>query len=176
MGDGWVMCCCSHPQVSPAEKNSSETLCSLKFAERVRSVELGPVSRKAELVSWPSQEQLEVPTAQPASFIVCHSQRHELTRGRAPSLPRVTFRDPPAGATHPPAPGCPAAAAPPSVGSCRPQVGGGMRVPLCAPRMPNPWPSIRGSSQPTDRQSCVWSELCCNRLINHWLIGCQEPS
>ncbi|NXJ13566.1 KIFC3 protein, partial [Odontophorus gujanensis] len=46
-------------QVSPAEKNSSETLCSLKFAERVRSVELGPVSRKAELTSWPSQEQLE---------------------------------------------------------------------------------------------------------------------
>ncbi|XP_015729143.1 kinesin-like protein KIFC3 isoform X2 [Coturnix japonica] len=46
-------------QVSPAEKNSSETLCSLKFAERVRSVELGPVSRKAELVSWPSQEHLE---------------------------------------------------------------------------------------------------------------------
>ncbi|XP_065496942.1 kinesin-like protein KIFC3 isoform X2 [Caloenas nicobarica] len=46
-------------QVSPAEKNTSETLCSLKFAERVRSVELGPVSRKAELVSWPSQEHLE---------------------------------------------------------------------------------------------------------------------
>uniref|UniRef100_A0A8C3B8J3 Kinesin-like protein n=1 Tax=Cairina moschata TaxID=8855 RepID=A0A8C3B8J3_CAIMO len=46
-------------QVSPAEKNSSETLCSLKFAERVRSVELGPISRKAELASWPSQEQLE---------------------------------------------------------------------------------------------------------------------
>ncbi|NXL38028.1 KIFC3 protein, partial [Glaucidium brasilianum] len=47
-------------QVSPAEKNTSETLCSLKFAERVRSVELGPVSRKVELASWPSQEQLEV--------------------------------------------------------------------------------------------------------------------
>ncbi|NXX23636.1 KIFC3 protein, partial [Podargus strigoides] len=47
-------------QVSPAEKNSSETLCSLKFAERVRSVELGPVSRKTELASWPSQEHLEV--------------------------------------------------------------------------------------------------------------------
>ncbi|XP_042653452.1 kinesin-like protein KIFC3 isoform X5 [Tyto alba] len=46
-------------QVSPAERNTSETLCSLKFAERVRSVELGPVSRKAELASWPSQEQLE---------------------------------------------------------------------------------------------------------------------
>ncbi|NXE40388.1 KIFC3 protein, partial [Ptilorrhoa leucosticta] len=48
-------------QVSPAEKNTSETLCSLKFAERVRSVELGPVSRKAELGSWLSQEHLEVP-------------------------------------------------------------------------------------------------------------------
>ncbi|KFR17070.1 Kinesin-like KIFC3, partial [Opisthocomus hoazin] len=47
------------PQVSPAEKNTSETLCSLKFAERVRSVELGPVSRKAELGSWLNQEQLE---------------------------------------------------------------------------------------------------------------------
>lgn len=46
--------------MSPAEKNTSETLCSLKFAERVRSVELGPVSRKAELGSWPSQEHLEV--------------------------------------------------------------------------------------------------------------------
>ncbi|NXT22264.1 KIFC3 protein, partial [Syrrhaptes paradoxus] len=47
------------PQVSPAEKNTSETLCSLKFAERVRSVELGPVSRRAELGSWPSHEHLE---------------------------------------------------------------------------------------------------------------------
>ncbi|KAM7146953.1 kinesin-like protein KIFC3 isoform 4-T9 [Macrochelys suwanniensis] len=46
-------------QVSPVEKNTSETLCSLKFAERVRSVELGPVSRRAELVSWSSQEHLE---------------------------------------------------------------------------------------------------------------------
>lgn len=47
-------------QVSPAEKNTSETLCSLKFAERVRSVELGPGSRRAELGSWSSQEHLEV--------------------------------------------------------------------------------------------------------------------
>ncbi|XP_073163487.1 kinesin-like protein KIFC3 isoform X4 [Lepidochelys kempii] len=46
-------------QVSPVEKNTSETLCSLKFAERVRSVELGPVSRRAELGSWSSQEHLE---------------------------------------------------------------------------------------------------------------------
>ncbi|XP_038004018.1 kinesin-like protein KIFC3 isoform X2 [Motacilla alba alba] len=54
-------------QVSPAEKNTSETLCSLKFAERVRSVELGPVSRKAELGSWPSQEHLEGDSPGPAA-------------------------------------------------------------------------------------------------------------
>lgn len=47
-------------QVSPVEKNTSETLYSLKFAERVRSVELGPGSRRAELGSWSSQEHLEV--------------------------------------------------------------------------------------------------------------------
>ncbi|NXP45392.1 KIFC3 protein, partial [Heliornis fulica] len=47
-------------QVSPTKKNASETLCSLKFAERVRSVELGPASRRAELVSLPSQEHPEV--------------------------------------------------------------------------------------------------------------------
>ncbi|KAK9392882.1 kinesin-like KIFC3 [Crotalus adamanteus] len=47
-------------QVSPVEKNTSETLCSLKFAERVRSVELGPGTRRAELGSWTSQEHLEV--------------------------------------------------------------------------------------------------------------------
>ncbi|NXG80062.1 KIFC3 protein, partial [Baryphthengus martii] len=54
-------------QVSPAEKNTSETLCSLKFAERVRSVELGPVSRKAELASWTSQEKLEGDSPGPAA-------------------------------------------------------------------------------------------------------------
>ncbi|NWS60679.1 KIFC3 protein, partial [Chunga burmeisteri] len=48
-------------QVSPAEKNTSETLCSLKFAERVRSVELGPVSRKE------SQEQPEGNSSQTAA-------------------------------------------------------------------------------------------------------------
>lgn len=47
------------------EKNTSETLYSLKFAERVRSVELGPGSRRAELVSWSSQEHLEVGRACP---------------------------------------------------------------------------------------------------------------
>lgn len=42
------------------EKNTSETLYSLRFAERVRSVELGPGSRRTELGSWSSQEHLEV--------------------------------------------------------------------------------------------------------------------
>uniref|UniRef100_A0A9L0RHZ1 Kinesin-like protein n=1 Tax=Equus caballus TaxID=9796 RepID=A0A9L0RHZ1_HORSE len=58
-------------QVSPVEKNTSETLYSLKFAERVRSVELGPGSRRAELGSWSSQEHLEwepaCQTPQPAA-------------------------------------------------------------------------------------------------------------
>ncbi|XP_053458671.1 kinesin-like protein KIFC3 isoform X3 [Nycticebus coucang] len=40
-------------------QNTSETLYSLKFAERVRSVELGPGPRRAELGSWSSQEHLE---------------------------------------------------------------------------------------------------------------------
>ncbi|XP_058135918.1 kinesin-like protein KIFC3 isoform X3 [Dasypus novemcinctus] len=53
-------------QVSPVEKNTSETLYSLKFAERVRSVELGPGSRRAELGSWSSQEHLEWEAACPA--------------------------------------------------------------------------------------------------------------
>ena len=35
-------------QVSPVEKNSSETLCSLVFAQRVKSVELGQASRRTE--------------------------------------------------------------------------------------------------------------------------------
>ncbi|XP_010615526.1 kinesin-like protein KIFC3 isoform X5 [Fukomys damarensis] len=47
-------------QVSPVEKNTSETLYSLRFAERVRSVELGPGSRRTELGSWSSQEHLEL--------------------------------------------------------------------------------------------------------------------
>lgn len=48
------------------EKNTSETLYSLKFAERVRSVELGPGSRRTELGSWSSQEHLEVQGPPPA--------------------------------------------------------------------------------------------------------------
>ncbi|XP_067408563.1 kinesin-like protein KIFC3 isoform X2 [Emydura macquarii macquarii] len=77
-------------QVSPAEKNTSETLCSLKFAERVRSVELGPVSRRAELVSWSSQEHLENDSpvaAQPS--IRTHSSPNSATpTGRAGSFRR----------------------------------------------------------------------------------------
>ncbi|XP_041125040.1 kinesin-like protein KIFC3 isoform X7 [Polyodon spathula] len=53
-------------QVSPVDKNVSESVCSLKFAQRVRSVELGPVTRKTEYQSstssspTPTQESLEV--------------------------------------------------------------------------------------------------------------------
>ncbi|MGH0129431.1 UNVERIFIED_CONTAM: hypothetical protein FKN15_002194 [Acipenser sinensis] len=53
-------------QVSPVDKNVSESVCSLKFAQRVRSVELGPATRKAEYQSstssspTPTQENLEV--------------------------------------------------------------------------------------------------------------------
>ena len=35
-------------QVSPVEKNSGETICSLSFAARVRSVELGQSSRTSD--------------------------------------------------------------------------------------------------------------------------------
>ncbi|RXM99676.1 Kinesin-like protein KIFC3 [Acipenser ruthenus] len=52
-------------QVSPVDKNVSESVCSLKFAQRVRSVELGPATRKAEYQSstssspTPTQDNLE---------------------------------------------------------------------------------------------------------------------
>lgn len=35
-------------QVAPVEKNVGETICSLNFAQRVRSVELGQASKKIE--------------------------------------------------------------------------------------------------------------------------------
>ena len=35
-------------QISPVEKNSSESLCSLNFAHRVKSVELGQATRRTE--------------------------------------------------------------------------------------------------------------------------------
>ena len=35
-------------QLAPVEKNVSETLASLNFAQRVRSVELGQASRRTE--------------------------------------------------------------------------------------------------------------------------------
>ncbi|XP_064375447.1 kinesin-like protein KIFC3 isoform X3 [Dromaius novaehollandiae] len=77
-------------QVSPAEKNTSETLCSLKFAERVRSVELGPGSRRAELASWPSQEQLEgdSPGAAPPAARGHSSPSPGPPAGRATSIRR----------------------------------------------------------------------------------------
>ncbi|XP_058383888.1 kinesin-like protein KIFC3 isoform X1 [Diceros bicornis minor] len=77
-------------QVSPVEKNTSETLYSLKFAERVRSVELGPGSRRAELGSWSSQEHLEwepaCQTPQPAAR--AHSAPGSGTTSRPGSIRR----------------------------------------------------------------------------------------
>ncbi|KAM6430694.1 kinesin-like protein KIFC3 isoform 1-T4 [Liasis olivaceus] len=71
-------------QVSPAEKNTSETLCSLKFAERVRSVELGPGARRAELGSWTSQEHLEVEPS--AAVQPCIRTQPSPRTGRSSSL------------------------------------------------------------------------------------------
>ncbi|XP_040838565.1 kinesin-like protein KIFC3 isoform X1 [Ochotona curzoniae] len=77
-------------QVSPVEKNTSETLYSLKFAERVRSVELGPVSRRAELGSWSSQEHLEWEPAYqtPQASTRAHSAPGSGTTSRAGSIRR----------------------------------------------------------------------------------------
>nr|XP_038041352.1 kinesin-like protein KIFC3 isoform X8 [Anas platyrhynchos] len=79
-------------QVSPAEKNTSETLCSLKFAERVRSVELGPISRKAELASWPSQEQLEVTKGDVPGTAVSSSRGHASPSPGPPSGRATSIR------------------------------------------------------------------------------------
>ena len=35
-------------QVAPVEKNVSETVCSLNFAQRVRTVELGQATKRTE--------------------------------------------------------------------------------------------------------------------------------
>ncbi|CAK6436630.1 unnamed protein product [Pipistrellus nathusii] len=77
-------------QVSPVEKNTSETLYSLKFAERVRSVELGPGSRRAELGSWSSQEHLEwEPACQtPPAAARAHSAPSSGTSSRPGSIRR----------------------------------------------------------------------------------------
>ncbi|ELK38459.1 Kinesin-like protein KIFC3 [Myotis davidii] len=78
------------PLVSPVEKNTSETLYSLKFAERVRSVELGPGARRAELGSWSSQEHLEwEPACQtPPGSTRAHSAPGSGTSSRPGSIRR----------------------------------------------------------------------------------------
>uniref|UniRef100_A0A8C2YNU9 Kinesin-like protein n=2 Tax=Chinchilla lanigera TaxID=34839 RepID=A0A8C2YNU9_CHILA len=77
-------------QVSPVEKNSGETLYSLRFAERVRSVELGPGSRHTELRSWSSQEHLELePACQtPQPSARAHSAPASGTSSRPGSIRR----------------------------------------------------------------------------------------
>ncbi|XP_067853799.1 kinesin-like protein KIFC3 isoform X2 [Heptranchias perlo] len=47
-------------QVSPMEKNVNETVCSLKFAQRVRSVELGAVGRRTENQHFSSRQDCEL--------------------------------------------------------------------------------------------------------------------
>lgn len=47
-------------QVSPMGKNVNETICSLKFAQRVRSVELGAAGRRAESQLCSSRQECEL--------------------------------------------------------------------------------------------------------------------
>ncbi|XP_051884013.1 kinesin-like protein KIFC3 isoform X2 [Pristis pectinata] len=47
-------------QVSPMEKNVNETICSLKFAQRVRSVELGAAGRRVENQHCSSRQECEL--------------------------------------------------------------------------------------------------------------------
>ncbi|XP_078400158.1 kinesin-like protein KIFC3 isoform X1 [Cetorhinus maximus] len=64
-------------QVSPMEKNVNETVCSLKFAQRVRSVELGAMVRRAESQHYSNRQdyELESPSAvaQQGRFNISHS-------------------------------------------------------------------------------------------------------
>ncbi|KAM4722405.1 kinesin-like protein KIFC3 isoform 2-T2 [Rhinophrynus dorsalis] len=52
-------------QVSPAERNVSESLCSLRFGDRVRAVELGAPARKIEQPPTQCVEQAESETPSP---------------------------------------------------------------------------------------------------------------
>ncbi|XP_072135458.1 kinesin-like protein KIFC3 isoform X5 [Mobula birostris] len=47
-------------QVSPMEKNVNESICSLKFAQRVRSVELGAAGRRGESQHCSNRQECEV--------------------------------------------------------------------------------------------------------------------
>ncbi|XP_020365407.1 kinesin-like protein KIFC3 isoform X2 [Rhincodon typus] len=64
-------------QVSPMEKNVNETVCSLKFAQRVRSVELGTMVRRAENQHCSSRQDYESETpsaaAQQGRLNISHS-------------------------------------------------------------------------------------------------------
>ncbi|XP_077309972.1 kinesin-like protein KIFC3 isoform X2 [Lithobates pipiens] len=69
-------------QVSPAERNVSESLCSLRFGDRVRAVELGAPSRKIEQPPSSSTETSESDTPSP------HGVRNTSVRRKAPSSVR----------------------------------------------------------------------------------------
>ncbi|XP_058849811.1 kinesin-like protein KIFC3 isoform X3 [Acipenser ruthenus] len=90
-------------QVSPVDKNVSESVCSLKFAQRVRSVELGPATRKAEYQSstssspTPTQDNLEVdsppatpmPTVSTRGAVTASGRTGGSTRRKLPPSGRV---------------------------------------------------------------------------------------
>ncbi|XP_078256664.1 kinesin-like protein KIFC3 isoform X2 [Rhinoraja longicauda] len=61
-------------QVSPMGKNVNETICSLKFAQRVRSVELGAAGRRAESQLCSSRQECELES--PHSAIQQGRQNH----------------------------------------------------------------------------------------------------
>ncbi|XP_040185186.1 kinesin-like protein KIFC3 isoform X4 [Rana temporaria] len=69
-------------QVSPAERNVSESLCSLRFGDRVRAVELGAPSRKIEQPPSSSTETSESDTPSPRGI------RNTSVRRKAPSSVR----------------------------------------------------------------------------------------
>ncbi|KAM9292223.1 kinesin-like protein KIFC3 [Gastrophryne carolinensis] len=67
-------------QVSPAERNVSESLCSLRFGDRVRAVELGAPTRRVEPSSSTETSESDTPTPRGA--------RNTSTRRKAPSSVR----------------------------------------------------------------------------------------
>ena len=58
-------------QVAPVEKNISETVCSLNFAERVRAVELGQASKRIVDLNTDKFKDFEVSYVHAHSNFIC---------------------------------------------------------------------------------------------------------
>lgn len=56
-------------QISPNEKDQSETLCSLNFASRVRGIELGPAKKQLDNTELLKYKQMVSYTSQHNVFI-----------------------------------------------------------------------------------------------------------